>query len=112
MATMRLVPSTIYNYAGTSYITVTNEDNAYTNTDSTTYATLYNKTASTSNRYVYLRGFNFGAIPSNAVVSSFSIKFKANESGLSTSSSYRPYLANGTTTITGTCSAITTSVST
>ena len=112
MATIRLVPSTIYNAAGTSYIEITNGSNAYTNTDSTTYATLYNKYASTSNRYVYLRGFNFDDIPNGAIINSFTVKFKANESGLTTSSSYRPYLANGTSTITGTCSAVSTSVTT
>lgn len=112
MATIRLVPSTINNAAGTNYIEITNDSNAYTNTDSTTYATLYNKNASTSNRYVYLRGFNFDDIPDGATINSFTIKFKANESGLTTFSSYRPYLANGTSTITGSCSAITTTTTT
>lgn len=112
MATIRLVPSTIDNAAGTTYIAISNTDNAYTNTDSNTYATLYNQNASTSNRYVYLRGFNFNDIPQGAIINSFSIKFKAYESGLSTSSSYRPYLVNDTTTITGSCSAITTTTTT
>ena len=112
MATMRLVPSEINNAAGTSYLQITNADNAYTNTDSTNYATIYNSNASTSNRYIYLRGFNFSSVPSDAIVSSFTVKFKAYESGLSTSSSYRPYLCNNTSTITGTSSAITTTTTT
>ena len=112
MATIRLVPSTIYNAAGTSYIQITNESNAYTNTDSTTYATIYNRNASTSSRYVYIRGFNFDDVPSAAVVTSFTIKMKGYESGISTSTSYQPYLANGTSAINGSCSPFTTSTTT
>lgn len=112
MATMRLVASTIYNAAGTNYLTINNADNAYTNTDSTTYATVQNTNASTSNRYIYIRGFNFSSVPSNAIVSSFTVKLKAYQSGGSTNTSYRPYLCNNTTTITGNCSVITTSTQT
>lgn len=113
MATIRLVPSILYNAAGTSYLTVTNESNAYTDTDSTTYATVQNTNASTTSRYVYLRGFNFDDIPSGAVINSFSIKLKASESGGSTSSSYRPVLCKGTATYSNAyCDAITTSVTT
>lgn len=112
MATIRLTPTTLYNAAGTSYLTVTNQDNMMTDTDSTTYGTVTNVYTSTSNRYVYLRGFNFSAIPSNARVESFTVKLKANESNLSTSSSYRPRICNGTTTLTGSSSTISTSVNT
>ncbi len=108
MATIRLVPST-YSLSNTS-LSLSNINNAYTNTDSTTYATC--STTSTSSRYLYIRGFNFDDIPANATIDSFSIKFKANESGMSTSSSYRPSLVNNTTTITGTSSSITTTVTT
>ena len=112
MATIRLVPSTIYNAAGTSYLQITNQSNAYTNTDSTTYATIYNRNASTSSRYFYVRGFNFDDIPNGAIVTSFTIKLKGYEKGVSTSTSYQPYLANGTTTINGSCSPFSTSVTT
>ena len=112
MATIRLVPSTINNAAGTNYLTITNANNAYANTDSTTYATIQNTNASTSNRYIYLRGFNFSDVPSNAIVNSFTIKIKAYQSGGSTNTSYRPYLCDNTTTITGSCSVITTSTQT
>lgn len=112
MATIRLVPSTINNAAGTNYLTITNANNAYTNTDSTNYATVQNTNASTSNRYIYIRGFNFSSVPSNAIVSSFTVKLKAYQSGGSTNTSYRPYLCNNTTTITGDCSVITTSTQT
>lgn len=112
MATIKLIPTIFYNYAGTSYLTVTNQDDALTNTDSTTYATVTNTYSSTTNRYVYLQGFNWDAIPSTAVINSFSIKLKASESGGSTSSSYRPVLCKGTSTYSNAyCSAITTSVS-
>lgn len=112
MATMRLIPSTLYNAAGTTYLTVTDQNNMMTNTDSTTYGVVNNINASTSNRYVYLRGFNFNDIPDDAVISSFTIKLKANESNLSTSTSYRPRLCNGTSTLTASSSVISTTVST
>ena len=110
MATIRLVPSILYNAAGTSYLSVSNASNAYTNTDSTTYATVSNTYASTTNRYVYLQGFNFDDVPSGAIINSFSIKLKASESGGTTSSSYRPVLCKGTSTYSNAyCDAITTS---
>lgn len=98
MATVKLTPSTIYNAAGTNYLTVTSASNAYTDTDSTTRATITNTSASTSNRYIYLRGFNFNSVPTNATVNSYTVKLKAYQSGGSTSTSYRPYLCNNTTT--------------
>lgn len=110
MATARLIPSTYY-LSSSSYLSVTNADKMYDNTDSTDYATVYNSRTSTSSYYIYLRGFNFDDIPSNAIVNSFTVKLKAYESGVSTSSSYVPTLANGTTAISGTCTAITTSAS-
>lgn len=103
--TTRLVPST-YEFSNISYLSITNESNMYTNTDSTTYATVTSSRASTSSYYVYLRGFNFNDIPSDAVVSSFTIKLKARETGVSTSSSYRPRICNGTTTLDGTFGTI------
>lgn len=110
MATMRLVPSTYYR-SNSSYVSVTNPNNMYTNTDSTTYASVRNTRNSTSNTYYcYLRGFNFDDIPSNATVTGFTIKIKANESYMSTSSSYRMSLYNGTTSIGST--TVTSSLST
>ena len=102
MATIRLIPSTYYRN-NSSYVTVTNPDNMYANTDSTTYATVQNTRNSTSNTYYcYVRGFNFNDVPSDAIVSEFSVKIKASESNLSTSSSYRMSLYNGTTSISNT----------
>lgn len=110
MATARLIPST-YALSSTSYLSVSNASNMYNNTDSDTYATVTNSRSSTTSYYIYLRGFDFDTIPSNAVVSSFTVKLKARESGVSTSSSYKPYLANGTSAINGSCSAVTTTAS-
>lgn len=110
MATMRLIPSTYYR-SNSSYVSVTNESNMYANTDNTTYASIRNSRNSTSNTYYcYLRGFNFDAIPSNATVTGFTVKIKANEAYMSTSSSYRMSLYNGTTAISNT--TVTTSLST
>ena len=110
MATMRLVPSTYYRN-NSSYVSVSNESNMYTNTDSATYASVQNTRNSTGNTYYcYLRGFNFSSIPSDAIVSSFSVKIKASESYMSTSSSYRMSLYNGTTAISNT--TVTSSLST
>lgn len=107
MATTRLIPSTYY-LSNSSYLSVSNASNMYDNTDNETYATVTNSRASTSSYYIYLRGFNFDDVPSEAIINSFTIRLKARESGVSTSSSYKPYLAHGTTTINGSCSAITT----
>ena len=107
MATIRLVPSTYY-LSNSSYLSVSNADNMYDDTDSTTYATVTNSRTSTSSYYIYVRGFNFDDIPSGAIINSFTIRLKARESGVSTSSSYKPYLAHGTTTIDGSCDVITT----
>ena len=84
----------------------------YNNTDNTSYATVTNSRTSTTSYYIYLRGFNFSSIPEGATINSFTIKLKARESGVSTSTSYKPYLANGTSAINGSCDVITTTVST
>ena len=88
MPQIRLIPSTIYNAAGTDYLTITDSSNAYNNTDSTTRAIIQNINASTTSRYIYLRGFNFGDVPSNAIVNSITIKLKASHSGGNTSTIY------------------------
>lgn len=84
----------------------------YTNTDSTNYATVSNTRSGTTSYYLYIRGFNFDAIPSSATITDWTVKLKASESGGSTNSSYAPKLCHGTSQITSTMSAITTSVTT
>lgn len=111
MATIRLTPSTYY-LSNSSYLSVSNANNMYDNTDSTTYGTVTNSQTGTSSYYIYLRGFNFDDIDDSWIINSFTIKLKAYESGVSTSSSYVPTLAHGTTTFSGnTTTAITTSAS-
>lgn len=116
MATIRLVPST-YAVSNSNYVTVANASNMYANTDSTTHGTFTHNRASTSSTYyAYLRGFNFDDIPSNAVVSAWTVKIKASATGhtTSTSSSYYMGLVNGTTQIGSTSASgrLTTSVTT
>lgn len=94
MATIRLVPSTYY-LSSSTYLSVSDESNMYHNTDNTTHATVYNSRNQTSNYYIYLRGFNFDAIPSQAVINSFIIKLKGNYSG---GYSQVMYLYDGTST--------------
>ena len=107
MATIRLVPSTYY-LSSSSYLSISNASNMYHNTDNDSYATVTNSRASTTSYYTYIRGFNFNAVPSDAIVNSFTIKFKARESGVSTSTSYRPYICDNTTTLTCSCDVVTT----
>ena len=101
MATIRLIPSTYY-LSSSSYLSISDANNMYANTDSTNYATITHTRASTSKvYYVYLRGFNFDDVPSNATVTSFTIKIKANATGhtTSTSTSYYMSLYDDTTAI-------------
>ena len=94
MATAVLTASSYY--LSSTYLTMTNPDNLYTPVSSTTYATLTNTDASTSYYYCYIRGFNISDIPSNAVVSSFTVKLRGRGSGVYNSAMY---LCHGTTTI-------------
>lgn len=94
MATIRLIPSTYY-LSNSSYLSVANADNMYANTDSTNYATVRNSRTSTSSYYIYVRGFNFDAVPANAIINSFTIKLKGNYSG---GYSQVMYLYDGTST--------------
>lgn len=111
MATIRLIPSTYY-LSNTSYLSVADASNMYHNTDNSTYATVTNSQNGTTSYYIYVRGFNFDDIPSGSIINDFTIKLKARESGVTTSTSYYPRICNGTTTLTGSCSMPSTSVQT
>lgn len=111
MPTARLVASTYY-LSSTTYLSVSNAANMYNDTDNETYTTVTNSQNGTTSYYIYIRGFNFDSIPSAAVVSSFRVLLKARESGISTSSSYAPKLCHGTSQITSTMSAISTTATT
>lgn len=94
MPTIRLIPSTYY-LSNSSYLSVANAGNMYANTDSTNYATVTNSRTSTTSYYIYVRGFNFDAIPEGATVNSFTIRLKGNYSG---GYSQVMYLYDGTST--------------
>ena len=107
MATLRLIPST-YAVSNSSYLSVSNASNMYNNTDNTSsYATVTNSRQSTTSYYLYIRGFNFNSIPAGAEITSFTIKLRGYESGLSTSTSYAPRLANGTSALANTTASST-----
>lgn len=110
MATMRLVPSA-YTLSSTSYLTIADAENMYANTDSTTYAQVTHNRTSTTAYYLYIHGFNFSSLPSNAEVTEFTVKIRGLESGLSTSSSYRVSLYNNTTSISNTTASTSLSTS-
>lgn len=110
MPTIKLTPSTYY--VSSSYLSVSNAANMYTDCDSETYATITNTRSGTTSYYLYIRGFDFDSVPSNAVVTGFTVRLKARESGISTSSSYGPKLCHGTSQLTSTMSAITTTATT
>ena len=95
--TIRLVPST-YQITATGS-TVNNINNAYTDTDSTTYASFNHGQATTGNRYIYLRGFNLSAVPSNAIVDSFVVKIKGKTDSNASTAQTGPRLCNGSTGI-------------
>lgn len=104
METIRLIPST-HSLSNSNYLSISNADNMYTNTDSITAGTCtHNRASTNSTYYLYLRGFNFSDVPSNATVSDFTVKIKASATGhtTSTSSSYYMSLINGTTQIAST----------
>lgn len=108
MATIKLVPSTYY-LSNSSYLSVSNASNMYDDTDSTNYATVTNSRTSTSSYYIYVRGFNFDDIPSNAIVSDFTIRIKCNYSG---GYAQAMYLYDGTSTSMGSSDSISSTVTT
>ena len=108
MPTIKLVPSTYY-LSSSSYLSVSNASNMYDDCDSTNYATITNSRTSTTSYYAYIRGFNFDAIPSSAIINSFTISIKGNYSG---GYSQNMYLYNGTTAMPGSASSLGTSVAT
>ena len=106
MATIKLTASAYY-LSNSSYLSVSNANNMYTDTDSTNYATVTNSRTSTSSYYIYVRGFNFDAIPDAAIVSDFTIRLKGNYSG---GYSQNMYLYDGTSTSMGSASSLSSTV--
>ena len=95
MATIRLIPSA-YSLSNTSYLRISNASNMYTDTDSTTYATVNHTRTSTTSYYIYVKGFNFDNIPTDAIINSATVKVKAK---VTSAGSYAPALYNNTTSL-------------
>ena len=95
MATIRLIPST-YSLSNTSYLSVSNASNMYTNIDSTTYATVNHTRTRTTSYYIYVKGFNFDDIPADVIINSATVKVKAK---VTSAGSYAPALYNNTTSL-------------
>lgn len=96
MATIRLIPSA-YSLSNTSYLSISNASNMYTNIDSTTYATVnHTRSYNTTSYYIFVKGFNFDDIPTGAIINSAIVKVKAK---VTSASSYAPALYNGTTSL-------------
>lgn len=92
---IKLLPSS-YQLSNTSYLNISNPNNMYTDTNSTTYAQVNHTRTQTTSYYIYIRGFDFSQIPSNATINSAIVKVKALESGASTAT---PSLYNNTSSI-------------
>lgn len=111
MATARLIPSS-YATSNSSYATVySGETNMYNNTSNTSnYASLRGRNRnSTTAYYIFIKGFNFGTIPSNANVSSFRVLIRCYRNSYQrTGDAYRLRLAS-TTNINNTIANTTTS---
>lgn len=97
--TVTLKPSTVYN-GSSSYLTITDSNNMCTDTSSSTYGTVQCTRSSTSSYYVYLRGFDFDSVPSDATVSNITIKVKGYQSNGNTSTLY---MYSGTSTQVSAC---------
>lgn len=100
MATIKLIPSTYY-LSSTNYLSVTNASNMYADCDSTTYATVTNSRTSTTSYYIYVRGFDFSQVPSDAIVSNVAVHVKVSHSG---GYAQAMYLYDGTSTSYGSSS--------
>ncbi len=99
MATARLIPSS-YATSNSSYATVySGESNMYNNTDNTSaYASLRGRNRnSTTAYYIFIKGFDFDSIPSNANVSSFRVLIRCYRNSYQrTGDNYRLRLASTT----------------
>lgn len=108
---MRLIPSS-YSSSNTSYATVySGETNMYNNTSNTSnYTSLRGRNRnSTTAYYIFIKGFNFSSIPSNATVSSFKVMIRCYRNSYQrTGDAYRLRLAS-TTDINNTIANTTTS---
>lgn len=84
---------TEYSFSDSTALSVSNASNMYNDTTNNTYATVTHTKSNSTAYYFYVHGFNFSLVPANANVTSFTVKIRARESQLSTSSSYRMRLS-------------------
>lgn len=97
MTTVKLKPSA-YTVSNANYVVVSDATNMYNDADHTaSYASLRGRGGRSSNStyYAFVHGFDFSVIPSNAVVSSFTVRIRCyRNSNQNTGSSYRLRLAS------------------
>lgn len=94
MATVKITASN-YSRSSSSYVTLTNVQNMYTDVDSTTEGVIRGRTRNQTTYYFFLHDFDFSQVPSDATVNSFTIRIRAyREQYTSTGSNYRIRLAS------------------
>lgn len=75
MPTARILASS-YD-TSSSYLTILNSRNMYTDVDSDTYAQVVHNRNTSSTYYIYVRGFDFSLVPDDAIVTSAIVRLKA-----------------------------------
>lgn len=101
MSTTVTILPTSYTYSNVTYVVVSNGTNAYTNTSSTSYASVRGRSGSSYGPYYFSLNFpRFDSVvPTGSVVTSISVKLKAYRNSVqSSSSTYRPFLGRAYTT--------------
>lgn len=94
--TVKLTPSRYWR-SSTTYVTVTNPDNMYTDISSDTYATLTSTRKATTAYYAFINGFDMSSVPAGATVESFVVRIRGyRNSRISTNAAYNPCLTNTT----------------
>ena len=113
MATATLTPSA-YTLSSTQYMLIEDASNMYADTTSDDFATITHNRGQNTSYYLYLHNFDFSTIPTGATVTSYTVKIKAREQDLSTSSSYRMslYYKNGNSWTSISNTTVTSSLST
>lgn len=101
MSTTVTILPTSYTYSDAIYVVVSNGTNTYTDTSSTSYASVRGRSGSSYGPYYFSLIFpRFDSVvPTGSLVTSISVKLKAyRNSAQSTSSTYRPFLGRSYTT--------------
>lgn len=107
MATLTALASS---NTGSTFNSLTNISNAYTNSSSTTYAQLNTPTRTTGTYTIYFTGFDFSSIPQNVSIDNISLKYKGRINSTNYMSSASVQIAKGTQLIGSSQSLYTTSI--